>query len=393
MSLPDERFLKSKDFFGEFRQLSLRSNKIRFAVAYLSQNGCDRISRDLERFLERDGKNRLDVIAGFSSYFITEPKALETLAAIKKHYSDQVDIRYYYNKAFHPKLFIFERDNEVDAIIGSSNLTWPGMSSNIEANVLLKRPMESSLSQSLMDFFNQIMRHAERDFEDELKRYSKDYDRYHTREKRSKKVGRRRVETNLPPDDYQPIDRSGSTDILRRLSSDSKMIWKISPGQHGKYFGEWIEPDGSGHIAVWWRPKKKLSDFSSEEELKNYINDNRKSWGTRWNRKGPNGGLRDPSGYVAQQLWRFYDETKEKQIVVAYSNKTIFAIGEISGKYEYIEDGKDFEHRKGVRWAIVPRIKVSDQDIIWSLGKRPTIFPVTDTAIIRKIGNIIGSAR
>jgi HKD family nuclease len=379
MAKETEEFLCSGDFFTSLQKLAKKSSSIRVAVAYLTQGGYDQIETCLRRFLGRSAANRLYFVVGLSDYCITEPSALESLLELKTDFENQLVLKYYDNEAFHPKLFVFEGKDTTTAIAGSSNLTWQGMSSNVEANLLLTRPTDSPIVQSIMNYFQEIDDYADTDLNDVLKAYKKKFNSFERKGGRksgkTKRKGRRK--TRLPPVFFPKI----STSEARKQD----MLWKISPGEEGCYWDHWVDPDGNGIIAIGWDDKEigRLTDYDSEEELKDYIDCNRWKWGRYWRRRGPNGGLKDPSGYVAMQLWRF-KKTAIGQMVAAYSKRTLFAVGEIRGNYHYDQGSEYFGHTKKVKWLAVLNKEISDPDMLRVLGGRHTIFPVTDSTVVRK---------
>jgi HKD family nuclease len=379
MAKETELFLRSGDFFTSLQKLARISNSIRVAVAYLTQGGYDQIETCLRRFLEKSSSSRLYFVVGVSDYCITEPSALESLLELKTDFENQLVLKYYDHEAFHPKLFVFEGKNTTTVIAGSSNLTWQGMSSNIEANLLLTRPTDSPVVQSIMNYFQEIDNYADTDLNDALKIYRKRFNSFErSRGRKSGKTRRwTRRKTRLPPVFFPRI----STPETRKRD----MLWKISPGREGCYWDHWVDPNGNGIVAIGWDDKEigPLTDYNGEEQLKDHIDRNRSKWGRYWRRRGPNGGLKDSSGYVAMQLWRF-KTMAIGQMVVAYSKRTLFAIGKIEGNYHYDPDSDYFGHAKKVKWLAVLNKELSDPDMIHVLGGRHTIFPVTDAVVIRK---------
>ena len=123
--------------------------------------------------------------------------------------------------------------------------------------------------------------------------------------------------------------------------------------------------------------------------MQGYIDNNRRKWGKDWNRRGRRGGLENPSWYVAQQLWNFFREVKKGEIVVAYSIKTIFAIGKVVGKYDYVKDPDCFSHRKRVKWFVAPKLRISERFLIRKLGRENTLFKVDSVPSVRKVFNLM----
>jgi HKD family nuclease len=222
MSRVEEQFLESKDVFVHFRKLANQSNKIRIAVAYLTQNGYDIIDPDLRKFLKKHKGNTLELIVGLSSYCITEPSSIESLLRLRKAFSSQVNIRYYYNEGFHPKLFIFEKKDAASILIGSSNLTWQGMRSNVEANLLITEPRNSALHKVVIHYFERLMQHADKDLGSVLITYTKDYNRLKKRKASSyvASPSKKSLRTSLPPDYFDTHRDRKDSQELRSLLED-----------------------------------------------------------------------------------------------------------------------------------------------------------------------------
>jgi HKD family nuclease len=311
-----EEFLESKGVFARAKELIGLSKHVKIAVAYLTKGGFEEVSENLERFLKSDKENKFDIVVGLSSYCITEPSALDSLAKLKRSFPRQVTVKYYYHEGFHPKMFIFEHEKETNVLVGSSNLTWQGMNFNVEANVTLARPKNSPLVRTAEAYFEKLMHYARDDIESASKRYSRIYGRVTRKRKQTgtSSTGYGMPKTSLPPQYFVSIE------AIERLAAKCKILWKISPGTKGYEWNRWVKPDGSGRMAIGWDDKNEigaLTQYKSRDELQQYIDDNRKKWGGAWTEKGENGGTKDPSWYVAQQLWRFYKETHKDNVVIA----------------------------------------------------------------------------
>ena len=377
-----EQFLDNRALFIKIKDLIKYSKNVKIAIAYLTKDGYDEIAPSLEYFLKTRKNNMLEFIVGLSGYGITEPAAVHSLLKLQRSFSGQVRLGYYFNEGFHPKMFIFEQEKEITLAVGSSNLTWQGMNLNVEANVLLSRSKKSPLIKSAQTYFERLMEYANTDLDMRIKEYEKIYKRISSRlkgtSKSSSSVRSPIPRTRLPPQYFE------SKRTIENLMRKCKILWKISPGMKGSEWDQWIKPDGSGRIAIGWDKENeigRLDKYRSSEELQRFIDRNRRKWGGSWVERGEKGGLNDPSWYVAQQLWRFYRGTKKGQLVIAYSNKTIFALGKITGGYSYVRDSEYYSHRKEVKWIAVPLLHVDDRNLIKELGLRPTIFFVKSSMV------------
>jgi HKD family nuclease len=114
-----------------------KTHKIRILTAFVSGVGVSAISPLLDIFLA-DG-NSVDVIFGFDRNG-TDRDAVRRLSALKKAHTGQFDVRVFqapsHGSIFHPKLYIYERRDRIDFVIGSANLTSGGLGSNLESLLL-----------------------------------------------------------------------------------------------------------------------------------------------------------------------------------------------------------------------------------------------------------------
>ena len=201
----DEKFLGSQEIFSQIRKLLNKTTYVKIAVAFLTKDGFDEISAKIEEFLQNKSTNKIDFIVGLSSYCITDPDAVKALMKLQASFLGQAKVKYYYNEGFHPKLFIFENENETTCIVGSSNLTWQGLNSNVEANVMFRRPNSSALTLSIQDFFKNLMDYAASDLAAAFRQYDRIYEKSNNQQKGQDKSGDETFyRTPLPPQFFEP---------------------------------------------------------------------------------------------------------------------------------------------------------------------------------------------
>lgn len=124
----------------------LESTKVSIAVAFLRKTGLDQISKALDYALTKNNA-KVEIIVGLD-FKTTDYKALLALEKMKSEYSG---FSYYcfgdkkdnFNELiFHPKIYLFSNNIPNNAkytsIVGSSNLTGSGLSSNFEVNVVFR---------------------------------------------------------------------------------------------------------------------------------------------------------------------------------------------------------------------------------------------------------------
>lgn len=135
----------------------LNSARARIAVAFVKYTGISIIENALQQALSN--RAQIDFVVGLD-FHTTDALSLEWMykksCADKNFsfccYSDPSDQA----KTFHPKMYLFEKDNQLTAIIGSSNLTQGGLRSNIEMNLSIDLDLESETTQSLLDTYLDI---------------------------------------------------------------------------------------------------------------------------------------------------------------------------------------------------------------------------------------------
>jgi HKD family nuclease len=169
----DDQFLESRELFSKIKELLNRATYVKIAVVFLTKGGYDELSANIEHFLKYKPTNKIDFIVGLSSYCITEPDALDALMKLQTSFSRQVKVKYYFNEGFHPKLFIFEHEEVTTVLVGSSNLTWQGLNINVEANVMLTRPVKSDFIISVQNYFKNLLDYAASDLETAFRQYDK----------------------------------------------------------------------------------------------------------------------------------------------------------------------------------------------------------------------------
>lgn len=111
------------------------SNDVRIAVAFVSQSGYNLLAEAISQSLSLGGK--IELLVGMDLQG-TEPEALEAIYTLSK--TNSCVSLYCYSAlepatVYHPKLYLLRRDEDVTAIVGSSNLTAGGLKKNTEINL------------------------------------------------------------------------------------------------------------------------------------------------------------------------------------------------------------------------------------------------------------------
>jgi len=134
---------------NKIKDLFKQSDKISIAVAFLENSGVVAIRQSIEEL--KENKPSVSIITGLD-FGITSPQALQELL--------NLDIRcnIIHGENFHPKLYIFERrNNETTVIIGSSNLSKGGLSTNYEANIILNGSVSESPIRDAIGYFSYLL--------------------------------------------------------------------------------------------------------------------------------------------------------------------------------------------------------------------------------------------
>jgi len=178
------------------------STKVNIAVAFLRKSGVDQIYKALEYALTKNNA-KIEIIVGLD-FKTTDYNALMALEEIKSKYQGFIyycfgDKRDNFNDLiFHPKIYLFSNDNpeKYTSIIGSSNLTFGGLSSNFEVNVVFRETKPRYYSQ-LEAIYNEIK------FSDSVFIPTKDYLEKYTRLRKNIEKSGEEIESSVKQDIQQ----------------------------------------------------------------------------------------------------------------------------------------------------------------------------------------------
>jgi HKD family nuclease len=154
----------------------IESTQVKIAVAFLRCTGIDEIYKSLDYALNENNA-QIEIITGLD-FKTTDSSALFALKDIE---SKQKNFKFYCfgdrrdnhnDLVFHPKMYLFEtalsRNTKYTSIIGSSNLTGGGLTSNFEVNSIFREDTPKYYSQ-LEAIYNEIK------YTDSVFNPSKDY--------------------------------------------------------------------------------------------------------------------------------------------------------------------------------------------------------------------------
>ncbi len=150
------------------------ATSINIIVSFLMESGVKLIQKDLEEI--KDKNIPIRILTG--NYLnITQPSALYLLKDIL---GDKVDLRFYNDtkRSFHAKAYIFEKDNEGEIFIGSSNLSRSAWTSGIEWNYRIDQKTNFEDFNYFKNMFEDLfLNHSIIVNDEELERYSKTWKR------------------------------------------------------------------------------------------------------------------------------------------------------------------------------------------------------------------------
>ena len=360
-------FLESSEVLRYLRENVPRAIAFQLAVAFVTKEGFGTI-RDSLLSLVKDRRRSAQLVIGTSGSAVTDWEVLKDLLRMKKSYNN-LSIRYYFNRHFHPKLFALSFENRrVSVIIGSSNLTKGGTLANQEANILIEGRERNQVFRSIFSYFDETFSAAPR-------LDSAFVDRY--RRIATKVRLRRQNECIDMPETPLHVG------FDRDYPCPDTAFWKVAPGEHGTEWEDWesgIDGRKRGFVAVYFQHEGKplrMKALSRRKPLKEAIEEQLECHPIK-------------AGYLAKQTKYFLDCMKEGDVVVAYSSATIFGIARIETDAVDFVGGADPQNRRRVKWLNLQARQLTSRE--WKdLAFRDTVRPILDTNTIRLVQRIISN--
>jgi hypothetical protein len=384
--MPTCQLVRAKGFRSFFEIHARESRAIRIAVAYFNVRGYEQIRRPLLRFLDSDVTRKCIFVVGLSSYYNTEPAAVEELLRVQKKFPNQLHLRYSMRDTFHPKIFVFEKPSSRMALVGSSNLTGGGTRRNVEANIAIEgRPRSENVLREISSLLSEI---SSGRFSRTLNRrryeeYKEDYKRF-SRHRGGVRTGfvRRLKPTGVltkPATSAAAIhDYPGEVEELSGLQP-KEIIWKISPGENAFQWPEYsrrVDPKtAKGVIAVGYYEIGDPCNMTFAE-IARRARDKR--------RKKPR--------HVAKQLVRFFREMRVGNLIVAYGKSTIFDVGKVIGKATHLpSEDPDiiYGNQRPVRWFKVGPVSLTRKERDPFCYPNDTVHRITDSATLRLVRRLV----
>lgn len=135
---------------------------IRIAVAFVSSDGVAQIMPAVQQRLKAG--SHIEFLVGMDTR-VTDPSAIRDLYKLTQQSPPASLLCFVPRSAsvlYHPKIYLMRNDPMVTAIIGSSNLTQGGLTTNIEANVVIQDDIHTELMSEIYSTYNRLKFHPQR---------------------------------------------------------------------------------------------------------------------------------------------------------------------------------------------------------------------------------------
>jgi len=137
-----------KNIENEVQTLFKRSENVSIAVAFLKNSGMELIKKSIEE--SKNNGTKISIVTGLD-FGITDSESLRELLDMGISCNVINDVNY------HPKMYIFETgEDNATMIVGSSNLSKGGLSTNYEANILVTGKVSESPIKDAIEYFSNI---------------------------------------------------------------------------------------------------------------------------------------------------------------------------------------------------------------------------------------------
>ena len=141
------------NFLNRIKECLKKCNSFYFSVSFIKKAGLVLIERDIEEALHRGAKGKI-ITSTYQNF--TDIGSLEQFLTWQKEYDNfecHLDYECFGDSGFHTKGYMFEYDNSVELIVGSSNITRFALLKNFEWNVsLISKENINSYNDALIEF-------------------------------------------------------------------------------------------------------------------------------------------------------------------------------------------------------------------------------------------------
>jgi HKD family nuclease len=153
-------------------KLFQESDEIIFAVGFFKRSGLINIEHELKSFVSGNKKSTFFIGTGLGE---TDPQSLlELHSIIQNRKNHKLIICTPDAGIFHPKIYLFRRNNNITIIVGSANLTEAGWIINDEVSTITNTTTESTDFVEINDYFDGLIK---RYYVDDVKSYIEEYKR------------------------------------------------------------------------------------------------------------------------------------------------------------------------------------------------------------------------
>lgn len=149
----DNLRLTTENIYPHLLQAIEESSSIYFLTSFIQKSGAALLADPLRKAAARGAD--IKICTGDYLY-ITSPDALELLSSI-----DGVDLRLYRsgNRGFHPKAYLFRKEDEGLMIIGSANLSESALKSGVEWNLSVNKDVDPLVFEQALEEYMKVFHH------------------------------------------------------------------------------------------------------------------------------------------------------------------------------------------------------------------------------------------
>ncbi len=152
---------------------------------------------------------------------------------------------------------------------------------------------------------------------------------------------------------------------------EKRNYWRIGTSDDENKYWEIMKENQ--YVSIGWSDIGDLSE--SNVQSKNDIIQ-------LFNNEGYYSGKKSVASRKAGEIFNFFNDIKEGDIVLAQDGATILGIGEVTGEYGF-EESESFPHYRPVKWKIFnPQLKNSE-------GLQTTVCKLQQLDLIREIENLL----
>ena len=143
----------NSEFLNRIKECLKKCNSFSFSVSFIKKAGLVLIERDIEEALHRGAKGKI-ITSTYQNF--TDIGSLEQFLTWQKEYDNfecHLDYECFGDNGFHTKGYMFEYDDSIELVVGSSNITRFALLKNFEWNVsLISKENLNSYNEALIEF-------------------------------------------------------------------------------------------------------------------------------------------------------------------------------------------------------------------------------------------------